>query len=199
MRVRVINVSKSFGIVKVLENFSLEAGEGEVVGVVGPSGTGKSTLLGIIAGLVKPDKGEVYYDDIQIFREPFKARKLVSFSFQEPTLIPYLTAEENVLIAGGDARRARELFKRFGLADKRGKLPVKLSGGERKRVDLIRALSRNTPVLVLDEPFAYLDEDLRRVVKELVAEYSREGRIIFLSYVDRREIEEVCTRVIEMG
>lgn len=199
MRVRVINVSKSFGIVKVLENFSLEAGEGEVVGVVGPSGTGKSTLLGITAGLVKPDKGEVYYDDIQIFREPFKARKLVSFSFQEPTLIPYLTAEENVLIAGGDARRARELFKRFGLADKRGKLPVKLSGGERKRVDLIRALSRNTPVLVLDEPFAYLDEDLRRVVKELVAEYSREGRIIFLSYVDRREIEEVCTRVIEMG
>lgn len=96
---------------------------------------------------------------------------VVSFSFQEPTLIPYLTAEENVLIAGGDARKARELFERFGLADKRWELPAKLSGGERKRVDLIRALSRDAPLLVHDEPFAYLDEDLKKIVKELVAGY----------------------------
>lgn len=158
-------VTKSFRqgrqALATLDAVDLEVAQGEFVSLIGPSGCGKSTLFTIIAGLERPDAGELAIDGDRDSQRTGKA----GYMPQQPLLLPWRTVEENVML-GLDVRRvprvkareqARELLKHFGLADFAQHYPATLSGGMRQRVALLRTVLFNSQFLLLDEPFGALD------------------------------------------
>lgn len=164
------NITKSFGSLQVLKGIDLHIDKGEVVSIVGPSGAGKTTLLQIIGTLDKPDGGSVVVDGIDV--GSLSANKLsdfrnkhIGFVFQFHQLLPEFTAIENVMIpafiAGSKKSEAREraeqLLDFMGLADRAGHKPNELSGGEKQRVAVARALVNNPAVILADEPSGSLD------------------------------------------
>jgi len=163
-------ITKSFGSLQVLKGIDLHIDKGEVVSIVGPSGAGKTTLLQIIGTLDKPDSGEIVIDGIDINKlnkkrlSEFRNKK-IGFVFQFHQLLPEFTALENVMIPAfisgtsrSDAkRRATELLDFMGLAARAGHKPNELSGGEKQRVAVARALVNNPAVILADEPSGSLD------------------------------------------
>ncbi len=177
-------ITKSFGSLQVLRGIDLQVNRGEVVAIVGPSGAGKTTLLQIMGTLDRPDEGEVIIDGENVSR--LSATKIahfrnknIGFVFQFHQLLPEFTALENVMIPaliGGtskkDARkRAQELLDFMGLADRAEHKPNQLSGGEKQRVAVARALVNHPAVVFADEPSGSLDthnkEELHRLFFDL--------------------------------
>ena len=156
-------ICHSFGEQPVLQNVSLTLSPGERIALMGPSGAGKTTLLRIALGLLVPAHGSVENS----FAKPAAV-------FQEPRLLPWRTAEENVNLVLGDKPatlpRAREALLAVGLEDALRKYPAELSGGMQQRTALARALAFDADLLVLDEPFKAMDEELRRQVIALVSQ-----------------------------
>lgn len=158
---QVKQVSKSYGTEQIIENISLELNEGELVSLLGVSGGGKTTLFNIIAGLSKPDNGEVILDGENITAKPGR----VSYMLQKDLLLPYKNIADNValpLVIRGmkkkDARaKAIEHFDEFGLAGTEKKYPAQLSGGMKQRAALLRTYLFSERVALLDEPFSALD------------------------------------------
>lgn len=194
--IEVRNLSKSFGDENLLKDFSLDIGEGEIVAVMGPSGIGKSTLLNIIGGLDKEYEGTISYDP-RVFEGidvPFP------FVFQESeSLLPWKTVEDNVRIAGKRLTQEEidEALKSVGLHEHRRKKPRELSGGMKQRVSLARALVCRSRVMLLDEPFASLDPDMRLRLQELVRDLSRTKGIAMLIVThDRSEAEAMADRIV---
>ncbi|MCC7000402.1 MAG: ATP-binding cassette domain-containing protein [Deltaproteobacteria bacterium] len=178
--------------------------------LVGPSGAGKSTVLGVIAGLLRPGDSrvtlgsEVWLDsDSGVFVPP--ERRGVGLVFQSLALFPHLTAAENVAYGmNGEraTRRARAIvmLERFHVAHAADRAPVTLSGGEAQRVALARAIARDPRVLLLDEPFAALDEDLARALGDDVRALIAELGIPALIVTHRREeAARLCDRTITMA
>jgi NitT/TauT family transport system ATP-binding protein len=171
-------VSKQFrGGSLALDNVSLTVDRGEFVSLLGPSGCGKSTLLRLVSGLTPPTKGVITVDGL----EPANARELMSFIFQDATLLPWRTVEQNVglgLELEGVARPAREksvsaMLSLVGLENLAQRYPRQLSGGMKMRVSIARALVSRPRILLLDEPFAALDEMSRdRLNEELLRLYA---------------------------
>lgn len=157
-----------------LESTSFEVGAGEFVSLVGPSGCGKSTMLRLVAGLLAPTEGSLEVD---------RAHG-TGFVFQSPTLLPWRTVEDNVLLPsqlrgvprGERNARAGELLEMVGLSDVARRFPAQLSGGMRMRVSIARALAGRPRLLLMDEPFAALDDMTRsRLQEELLVLRGREG------------------------
>ncbi|MCS6951079.1 MAG: ABC transporter ATP-binding protein, partial [bacterium] len=153
-------------IVLAVDRVSIEVRQGEFVGIMGPSGSGKSSLLYLMSGLKVPTSGEVRYRNqvIHLLSEGERMRlrrREFGFVFQQPYLLPYLTALENVLVAApGDReayRRALELFEQLGLSHLADRYPHKLSGGEKQRVCVVRAMVNQPQIIFADEPTASLD------------------------------------------
>jgi len=175
--------------VVALEETSLSVARGELVCLIGPSGCGKSSLLNIIGGLSKPTAGEVTIDG-EAVTKPLPQK--VAFVFQESTLFPWKTVIDNIkagLAFQGVARderdgRAEEALVAVGLADFARHYPRQLSGGMKQRVQLARALSLKTDILLMDEPFAALDEQTRMVLGEdLSVLLARTGKtIVFVTH-----------------
>lgn len=168
------NINKSFGNLQVLKDINLQIGKGEIVSIVGPSGAGKTTLLQIMGTLDKPDSGSVKYNGIDI--TSYKEKELsdfrnrhIGFVFQFHQLLPEFTAEENImipaLIAGAndiDARaRAIELMEMLDIADRATHKPSEMSGGEKQRIAVARALINRPDVILADEPSGSLDSKNR--------------------------------------
>ncbi len=183
------------GHLDILRGLDLQVRPGELVGIVGASGTGKSTLLHILGGLDKPNTGTATINGQDIFALDDNRRSLyrgsnIGFVFQFHHLLPEFTAMENVIIpamiTGGDVKAARkkaeELFDSVGLLERTGHRPGKLSGGEQQRVALIRALMNNPRVLLADEPTGNLDEktaeDVFLLIKGLVKDKSLASIIV---------------------
>jgi NitT/TauT family transport system ATP-binding protein len=172
-----------------LDNVSLTVPEGRFVSIVGPSGCGKSTLLQIIGGLAAATSGDVTIDGEQIV-DPRPDK--IGIVFQEPLLLPWKTAAENIefpLALRGEPKQARReralaLLELVGLADFAGSLPHQLSGGMKQRVAIARGLVRNPRLLLMDEPFAALDEQTRtRMWAELLQIRDRSGAtIVFVTH-----------------
>ncbi len=177
-------ITKSFGSLQVLKGIDLQVSRGEVVAIVGPSGAGKTTLLQIMGTLDRPDEGEVIIDGQSVSR--LSANKLahfrnknIGFVFQFHQLLPEFTALENVMIPAlirgtgkREARhRAQELLDFMGLADRAEHKPSQLSGGEKQRVAVARALTNHPAVVFADEPSGSLDthnkEELHRLFFDL--------------------------------
>ena len=168
MTLHVDDISVSFGSVSVLRSVSLVVDQGERVAIMGPSGTGKSTLLRSIAGLIHPDTGSIRLDGQDITTSPPHTRK-IGLMFQHYALFPHMSVIDNVAYGlrmhGADAsaarRRAGELLAIVGLADLADRNPSSLSGGEQQRVALARTLAPSPRVVLLDEPMGSVDNALK--------------------------------------
>ena len=178
--IHVKNITKSFGSLQVLKGITLDINKGEVVSIVGPSGAGKTTLLQIIGTLDKPDSGSVCVDSIDTTSLSQKAlsdfrNKHIGFVFQFHQLLPEFTALENIMIpayiagkSNKDAKkRAKELLEFMGLSDRANHKPAELSGGEKQRVAVARALINNPAVILADEPSGSLDSKNKAELHQL--------------------------------
>ena len=173
-------ITKSFGSLQVLKGIDLHINKGEVVSIVGPSGAGKTTLLQIMGTLNKPDNGEISIDGIDVGN--LSTKKLsdfrnqhIGFVFQFHQLLPEFTAMENIMIPayiGGKntkeaKQRAQELLEFMGLSDRASHKPNELSGGEKQRVAVARALVNNPAVVFADEPSGSLDSKNKAELHQL--------------------------------
>src|SRR6185312_6745842 len=204
-----LSLGRGAARVHILREVSLTIGKGEAAGIVGASGSGKSTLLMIMAGLERPDKGEVEIDGVKLGRmnedalARFRGRR-IGIVFQSFHLIPTMTTLENVaapleLAGAGDAReRARAELAEVGLNDRLSHYPAQLSGGEQQRVALARALSPRPSLLIADEPTGNLDETTGRAIIELIFDLkARRGATLALVTHDSA-LASRCDRVIGM-
>lgn len=173
-------ITKSFGSLQVLKGIDLHIDRGEVVSIVGPSGAGKTTLLQIIGTLDRPDAGSVHVDSVDVTTLSQKAladfrNRHLGFVFQFHQLLPEFTAIENIMIpayiAGTGQRqakeRAKELLDFMGLGDRATHKPAELSGGEKQRVAVARALVNNPAIILADEPSGSLDTQNKQELHQL--------------------------------
>jgi putative ABC transport system ATP-binding protein len=207
------NVELSLGSgaarVDILRGVSLEIAQGETVGLVGPSGSGKSTLLMTMAGLERPDRGEVLIDGEPIHKMSedalarFRGRR-IGIVFQSFQLIPTMTALENVavpleLASAADARdRARDELKAVGLSERLGHYPAQLSGGEQQRVALARALAPRPALIIADEPTGNLDEATGRGVIDLLFALPRERGATLALVTHDAALAALCDRQLRL-
>jgi ABC-type lipoprotein export system ATPase subunit len=190
------NLSKNYDGNIVFKNLSLEASSGDVLAVIGPSGSGKTTLLKILGLIMRPTSGELYINDIntQKISDTMLSeyrRRYAGYSFQEPIFIPSLNVLDNVLIPfypyvsrnrlSEIKKDALKLFERLELSGLDKRKPSELSTGQRKRVDLARALIKNPGILIVDEPTANLDEESADIIREVIKEYGKKGKIVILA------------------
>ena len=174
------NITKSFGSLQVLKGIDLHIDRGEVVSIVGPSGAGKTTLLQIIGTLDRPDSGSVHVDSVNV--TTLSQKKLadfrnrhIGFVFQFHQLLPEFTALENIMIpayiAGTSQKtakqRALDLLQFMGLSDRASHKPNELSGGEKQRIAVARALVNNPAVILADEPSGSLDSHNKQELHQL--------------------------------
>jgi len=170
--VELVDVSKSFGGVKAIDHLSLRVRDGEYFTLIGPTGHGKTTTLKLIAGLVKPDEGDVYIDGKRVTDLPPEDRG-VGFVFETFSLFPHYDVWRNVIYGprvrgedpGRSGRVAEQLLKMVLLGERTRALPDELSGGMKQRVALARALATGSRLLLLDEPFGSLDAKIRMALR----------------------------------
>jgi len=207
--IRVQNLSKSFGALKVLNGINLEVARGETLTILGRSGTGKSVFLKLLIRLQQPDEGEIEINGEQITRLPVddlnRVRKTVGFLFQEAALYDSLTVGENVAfpirrhtkMANTEVKdRVGELLARVGMEKERNKMPDEISGGMKKRVGIARALAIDPQVMLLDEPTAALDPITAGEINELIRELQNERKISSVVVThDMRSVKHVADRV----
>jgi len=180
--IEIKGLSHSFGDNQVLKDINLFVSEGEVLGVMGSSGGGKTTLLRCISGLITPTSGTVTVDGVSVKDEPEEARLRMGMVFQSAALFDYLNVEQNVLFGvrrhlrlskSEEASLLKDTLNRVGLLGNEHLTPAELSGGMRKRVGMARAISLNPKVLLYDEPTTGLDPITTYQIDELVAELRR--------------------------
>jgi polar amino acid transport system ATP-binding protein len=188
LKLEIRNLSKSFGKQLVLGEVALSLEKVHTLALIGPSGGGKSTLLRVIAGLEKPDQGEVWLNDNQIvFQEKLlrEHRRTVGTVFQSFNLFPHLTAFSNVTLPLEKVHQhppkeaqemATEILERFQLMEHAHKQPAQLSGGQRQRIAIARAVAIKPKLLLFDEPTSALDPEMTGEVLDLIEELREEGR-----------------------
>lgn len=181
MRLHTKNLVKRYRNKTVVKRVSIEVEQGEIVGLLGPNGAGKTTTFYMIVGLIAPNSGNIFIDDIEITKEPVykRARMGIGYLAQEASVFRKLSVEDNLLAVlemsdmpkEEQKERAEILLKEFGLEKIRKSLGIQLSGGERRRTEIARALALKPNFILLDEPFAGVDpiavEDIQEIVSGL--------------------------------
>jgi len=205
------DITKSFGSLQVLKGIDLHINKGEVVSIVGPSGAGKTTLLQIIGTLDRPDTGSVIVDGIDTSR--LSTKKLsdfrnqhLGFVFQFHQLLPEFTAIENIMIPAYIAgvsqkqakKRAKELLDFMGLADRATHKPNELSGGEKQRVAVARALVNNPAVILADEPSGSLDSKNKEELHKLFFDLRDQFGQTFVIVTHDETLASITDRTIHL-
>ena len=205
------NITKSFGSLQVLKGIDLHIDKGEVVSIVGPSGAGKTTLLQIIGTLDKPDTGSVHVDSVDVTTLSPKAladfrNRHLGFVFQFHQLLPEVTAIENIMIpayiAGTSNKaakeRAKELLQFMGLTDRANHKPNELSGGEKQRVAVARALVNSPAVILADEPSGSLDTKNKEELHQLFFDLRDKFGQTFVIVTHDEQLATITDRTIHM-
>lgn len=208
--VRIEDLHKTYGHTQVLKGVSLEIREGEVLVVIGPSGTGKSTMLRCINLLTRPDQGRIWIGQDEItapHANVNRIRERVGMVFQDFNLFNHLDALHNVTIALTKVKKmpkeqaeklARFELERVGLSDKADLYPAQLSGGQKQRVAIARALALEPEVMLFDEPTSALDPELIGEVLEVMKKLAKEGMTMIVVTHEMGFAREVSTRMIFM-
>ena len=220
----VSHISRHFGGVQAVSDVSLVIGRGQSLGLIGPNGAGKSTVLGMVAGAVRPDFGSIRFDGEEIAGLPSHqvGRRGLIRTFQLSSEFPRLTALENLLVArpgqqgerlGGVIRgkrawreeqelgviQARELLARFGLAEMENDYAGNLSGGQRRLLEIARALMARPKLLLLDEPTAGVHPKMVNQLRQQLRSLTDDGLGMLLIEHELGTVEEVCQRVVVMA
>jgi len=181
MVLKATNLVKRYGLRTVVDQVGIEVGQGEIVGLLGPNGAGKTTTFYMTVGFVKPDGGQVFLDNEEITSLPMyrRARKGIGYLPQEPSVFRKLSVEDNIaailemmpMTKAEQKEKLEELIEEFGLSKVRKNVGDSLSGGERRRTEIARALASSPKFILLDEPFAGIDpiavEDIQYIVARL--------------------------------
>lgn len=208
--IRFEHVNKSFGVEKVLVDFSLHIEEGEFLTVIGRSGCGKTTMLRMINGLQTPDSGKILVEGNNVAEADLIAlRRRIGYVIQNKGLFPHMTVEENItyvpVISGKKEKQenrqlAMRLLKTVGLPQEMAdRYPAELSGGQQQRVGIARALAADAKILLMDEPFGALDEITKRAMQDEMLSLQKKLHmtIVFITH-DIREAMKLGDRVLVM-
>lgn len=214
MSLQVKDIKKSFGKgqseTTVLKGINFEVSDGEFVILNGASGSGKTTLLTILGGLLSQNSGDILYNDAPLYDSDKKASELrlneIGFIFQSSHLVPYLKVKAQLTTIGREAgmskkdanQRAEALLKQIGLSHRLNVFPHMLSGGEKQRVAIMRALMNNPKIILADEPTASLDAERATEVIEMIKNQIQSKKMIGIMITHDKRLFEYADRVIEL-
>lgn len=200
--IKINGIHKSFGNLHALKGIDLTIEQGEFFALLGPNGAGKSTLISILAGLIKPTVGDISVMGFDVVNQYQQARQLLGVVPQELVFDPFFNVREMLRFQAGYFGRGKEndawvdeILEGLGLADKAHTNMRKLSGGMKRRALIAQALAHKPPVIVLDEPTAGVDVELRQMLWEFIKKLNREGHTIILTTHYLEEAEALCSRV----
>ena len=208
--IEIKSLSKSFGDLKVLQNIDLHIAPGEKFCIIGPSGSGKSTLLRCMNLLEQPDKGEIWFGDVELTGKKTDinaVRKEMGMVFQHFNLFPHMTVLENITLAPIKVKnipqaqaeaKAMDLLERIGLADKADAYPATLSGGQKQRIAIIRALAMEPKVMLFDEPTSALDPEMVGEVLSLIGSVAKTGMTMVIVTHEMGFARSAASRVLFM-
>jgi len=207
-KLEIKNITKTIKKTQILNGISLEVNSGEIVGLLGPNGAGKTTTFYTVCGLVQPTSGEVYFDDVNITHLPLHKRALKGIGYlpQESSIFKDLSVEDNLMLAaqivisdkGEQFKRVEELLAIFNIEPIRQRKGMSLSGGERRRTEIARALVSKPKFLLLDEPFAGVDPIAVKDIQEIIYQLTLRGIGVLITDHNVRETLEVCNRAYVM-
>ena len=210
MMISVKHLKKNYGDTTVLRDVNAEIDKGEVISIIGPSGTGKSTFLRCLNHLEQPDSGEIIVDGVNVLDPKTdipKLRMKMGMVFQQFNLFPHLTILENIMLAPCSLLKqpkeqardhALELLKTVGLADKVNALPGELSGGQQQRVAIARTLAMNPEIILFDEPTSALDPTMVNEVLTVIRNLAKTGMTMMIVTHEMRFAKDVSSRVFYM-
>ena len=207
MELQVFNISKSFSKKIVVNEINLSMNSGETLGLLGPNGAGKTTLFYLIAGLVKPDKGQILINKIDVTDDDIsiRSKKGLTYLPQESSIFKNLTVKDNILAALENREdlskstirsELSKLLDELSLLKLQSNKGATLSGGERRRVEIARALAMQPHFLLLDEPFAGIDPIAVAELKNLIAKLNSKDIGVLISDHNVRETMQICKKVI---
>ncbi len=203
------NLSKSYKKRKVVNNVSLEVAKGEIVGLLGPNGAGKTTTFYMMVGIIKPDEGEVLYNEIDITKVPMykRARLGIGYLAQEPSVFRNLSVEDNILAVlemrnmkkKERHERKDKILEEFKITHVSKSLGFSLSGGERRRVEIARTIANEPDFILLDEPFAGVDPIAVEDIQNIVLYLKEKGLGILITDHNVRETLKITERAYIMA
>lgn len=206
--IRTEKLTKKYKKRFVVNEVDIEVKQGEIVGLLGPNGAGKSTTFYMVVGLIKPDYGQVYVDNKDITFSPtyVRARDGIGYLTQEPSIFKKLTVEENILAiletldidSAEKNKRLKALLEEFKVSHLAKNKAYTLSGGERRRVEITRALVTNPKFLLLDEPFAGIDPITVSEIQQVISQLKKKGLGIFITDHNVRETLSITDRAYIM-
>ena len=201
---RTQNLVKSFRSRRVVNRVSIEVKQGEIVGLLGPNGAGKTTTFYMVVGLTSPDEGQVLLNDEDVTHFPMhkRAKKGVSYLPQEPSVFRKLTVEDNILAvlesqklsAFDRKKRARSLLREMNILHIKDSMAYTLSGGERRRVEISRALATSPVFILLDEPFAGIDPIAVSDIQSIISQLKKRGIGVLITDHSVRETLSITDR-----
>lgn len=215
--IKAVNLIKRFKKRAVVDGITLEIKSGEITGLLGPNGAGKTTTFNMISGMLKPDSGSIFIEDIDITGMPMykRARLGISYLSQETSVFRKLTAEQNLMAIlellkipdKEKEKRLDELIEKFGLDKVRKSLVMSLSGGERRRVEVARSLISSPKFILLDEPFSGIDPIAVEDMQDILVDLKNDSIGILITDHNVREALRICNsayiindgKIIEKG
>ena len=205
---RIEDIKKSIKKTHILHGISLEVNSGEIVGLLGPNGAGKTTTFYTVCGLVRPSSGKVFFDNVDITHLPLHKRALKGIGYlpQESSIFKDLSVEDNLMLAAqivtddkkDQIKRVEELLEVFNIEPIRQRKGISLSGGERRRTEIARALVSKPKFLLLDEPFAGVDPIAVKDIQEIIHQLTLIGIGVLITDHNVRETLEICDRAYVM-
>jgi len=199
--IEIKNLTKNFGDLRAVNNLSLSIKEGELFGLLGPNGSGKTTTVKLLTGQIKPNKGSASVLGINVLKNPIKVRELVGIIPEQETPPSFLTSEEYLKFVGkirnldNIEERCNHWLEFLEFEDQRNVLCKDLSRGTRQKLMFAQAFLHEPKVAFIDEPLINLDPVIQRKVKDYLQEYVRNGGTLFFSTHVLEIAEEICTRI----